>query len=82
MFVEQREEQDLNRDGCSQTDRSIPYHETRELALNSFARIRLHANSSRGATFCNLFNHLKVENFREAFRALIFRHLVDTRPIG
>jgi RNA-directed DNA polymerase len=71
MFAERREEQDLNRDDCTHQDRSIPYHETRELALNSFARIRLHANrGGRDTTFCNLFTHINVVNLREAFRAL------------
>jgi RNA-directed DNA polymerase len=71
MPVERRGQQNLNRNDCSQTDRSIRYHETRGLPLNSFVRIRLHANKGgKEATFCNLFSHFNVENFRTAFRAL------------
>lgn len=71
MPVERRGQQNLNRNDCSQTDRSIRYHETRGLPLNSFVRIRLHANKGgKEATFCNLFSHFNVENFRAAFRAL------------
>ena len=71
MPVERRGQQNLNRDDCSQTDRSIRYPETRGLPLNSSTRIRLHANKGgKEATFCHLFSHFNVENSREAFRAL------------
>lgn len=69
MSVEHRGQQNLNRDSISCGDRSIPYHKSKGLSLNSWARIRLHANKSKEATFCNLLTHFNVENFREAFRA-------------
>ena len=68
--MERRGQQNLNCAQCSQTDRSVRHFESKELALNSWARIRLHANKSKDVTFNNLLTHFSVENFREAFRAL------------
>jgi group II intron reverse transcriptase/maturase len=68
--MERRGQQSLDRNQCSQTDRSVRYFESKELALNSWVRIRLHANRGKDATFNNLLTHFNVENFREAFRAL------------
>lgn len=67
--MERRGQQNLDRTHCSQADRSIRHFESKELALNSWARIRLHANRGRDVTFTNLLTHFNVENFRCAFQA-------------
>ena len=70
MTVERRGQQNLDHADSTHADRSIRHHESKELSLSSWARIRLHANRGRDVTFNNLLTHFKVENFREAFRAL------------
>lgn len=68
--MERRGQQNLNRSHCSQTERRVRYFESKELALNSWMRIRLHAKRDKDVVINNLLTHFNVENFREAFRAL------------
>jgi group II intron reverse transcriptase/maturase len=69
--MERRERQNLNRERLSPSGRraSRPGSTTRNLELNSWARIGLSAKDPE-IVFNNLFSHINVENLRQAFQAL------------
>lgn len=71
MHTEQRERQNLNREHSSSPSRRTGKvgSTTRSLELDSWARIGLSAKNTE-LVFNNLFSHIKVENLRQAFRAL------------
>lgn len=71
MTTERRERQNLNREHSSPSGRraSKPGSTTRNLELNSWARIGLSAKNPE-IVFNNLFSHINVENLRQAFQAL------------
>ena len=71
MRMERRERQNLNREHVSSSGRraSRPRSTTRNLELNSWARIGLSAKNPE-IVFNNLFSHIHVENLRQAFQAL------------
>jgi group II intron reverse transcriptase/maturase len=71
MRTERRERQNLNRAHSSPAGRraSRPGSATRNLELNSWARIGLSAKKPE-IVFNNLFSHVNVENLRQAFQAL------------
>lgn len=66
-----RERQNLNREHSSPPSRRTGTvgSTARTLELNSWARIGLSAKNTE-LVFNNLFSHIKVENLRQAFRAL------------
>lgn len=69
--MEPRERQNLNREHSSPPSRRTGKGglAARNLELNSWARIGLSAKNPE-IVFNNLFSHIKVENLRQAFRAL------------
>jgi len=69
--MERRERQNLNREHFSSPGRRTGQvrSATRNLELNSWARIGLSAKNTE-LVFNNLFSHIKVENLRQAFRVL------------
>lgn len=69
--MERRERQNLNRDHSSPPSRRTGRagSAARTLELNSWARIGLSAKDPE-IVFNNLFSHIKVENLRQAFKAL------------
>ena len=71
MRMERRERQNLNREQVSPSGRraSRPGSTTRNLELNSWARIGLSAKNTE-IVFNNLFSHINVENLRQAFQSL------------
>lgn len=71
MRMERRERQNLNREQVSPSGRraSRPGSTTRNLELNSWARIGLSAKNPE-IVFNNLFSHINVENLRQAFQSL------------
>lgn len=69
--MERRERQNLNREHSSPPSRRTGKagSAARNLELNSWARIGLSAKDPE-IVFNNLFSHIKVENLRQAFKAL------------
>lgn len=69
MRTERRGQQNLDRERYSQSGRGTRRTESKNLELNSWARIGLLAKNKE-VVFNNLFSHINMENLRQAFQAL------------